>query len=103
MKVPTEICALLQDESAFRSTLHDWLKQIPLDQWPPLSYGEVEPGSLEISILSMRQDPETLYVRLQVWFRETLAGSSCGFEASSDPGYAVLLLQIDRSSGVAVF
>ncbi len=100
MKIPAHFCDV-QAEPQLREAIVGWLKQIPLEQLPKLTFGQIQPGSLEISILSIKYDDQEIEVALQIWFRETLAGSSCGFEASSDAGYAEVILAIDCATCTA--
>jgi hypothetical protein len=102
MNIPAEICTL-ENEAALRQSLLVWLQQLPLTQLPKFTFGQIASGSLEISILSLQRKASTIEARLQFWFRETLAGSSCGFEASSDAGYAEATLMIDCASSRASF
>lgn len=102
MNIPAEICTL-ENETALRQSLLVWLQQLPTAQLPQLTFGQIETGSLEISILSLQRKSSTIEAYLQFWFRETLAGSSCGFEASADAGYAEATLMIDCASSQASF
>jgi len=99
MNIPAHLCEL-QEESQLRQAILAWLKQLPVEQLPRLTFGQIEPGSLEVSVLSLQRSEMTLEVALQFWYRETLAGSSCGFEASPDAGYAEVELRIDCDSWV---
>ncbi|MGA1561793.1 MAG: hypothetical protein ACO376_02275 [Gammaproteobacteria bacterium] len=102
MNIPAEICTP-ENEAALRQSLLVWLQQLSPAQLPQLTFGQIEPGSLEISILSLQRKVSTVEAHLQFWFRETLAGSSCGFEASADAGYAEAMLMIDCASSQASF
>jgi hypothetical protein len=102
MNIPAHLCEP-QEESQLRQAVLVWLKQIPVGQLPRLTFGQIEPDSLEISLLSLQRSQATLEVALQFWFRETLAGSSCGFEASPDAGYAEATLVMDCAAGTAQF
>lgn len=102
MNISAEFCGL-EDEDELRAALHAWVTQLPVEQLPRLTFGQIESGSFEISILALNSTQKKIEARLQLWFRETMAGSSCGFEASPDAGYVELLLQIDRMACVAAF
>ena len=102
MNIPAHLCEP-QEESQLRQAILAWLNQLPVEQLPRLTFGQIEPGSLEISLLSLQRSETTLEVALQFWYRETLAGSSCGFEASPDAGYAEATLVMDCASSTAQF
>ena len=102
MNIPAHLCEL-QEESQLRHAILAWLNQLPVEQLPRLTFGQVEPGSLEISLLSLQRSEMALEVVLQFWCRETLAGSSCGFEASPDASYAEATLLMDCASSTAQF
>jgi hypothetical protein len=102
MKIPAHFCDV-QAEPQLREAIVGWLKQIPLDQLPRLTFGQIEPDSLEISILSIKRGDQETEVVLQIWFKETMTGSSCGFEASPEAGYAEVVLAMDCASVTAQF
>lgn len=102
MNIPAHLCDL-QEEPQLRQAILAWLNQLPVEQLPRLTFGQIEPGSLEVSILRLQRSGHRVEVGLQIWFRETLAGSSCGFEASPDPGYVEVGLMIDCAVQTAWF
>ncbi len=102
MNIPAHLCDL-QEEPQLRQAVLVWLKQVPVERLPQFTFGRIEPGSLEISILRLRRSGQRVEVGLQIWFRETLAGSSCGFEASPDSGYVEVSLMIDCAAQTAWF
>lgn len=61
--------------------------------------GYVEEQGLRTTLLGSGHDDGMLRVRLGLFFREVLAGCSCGDEPTTQEGYCELVLVIDADKG----
>lgn len=91
----------------FAETLKSEIMQLetgvlPLDKGGSLG-GYVDDSEMSITIISVIGNEKTIEVRIGVFFRELLAGCSCGDEPSPENAYCEIRVTIDKATAEAQF
>ena len=75
---------------------------LPLDKCGALG-GYVDDSDLAVTIISLTESEKSIDARIGVFFRELLAGCSCGDEPSPANAYCEIGVTIDKATAEAQF
>jgi len=75
---------------------------LPLDKGGALG-GYVDDSDIGVTIISLTYNEQSIQARIGVFFREMLAGCSCGDEPSPENAYCEIQVRIDRVTAAAEF
>jgi hypothetical protein len=75
---------------------------LPLSRGTGLG-GRIDGSDLTVTIISARENGQTLQARAGVFFTEIVGGCSCGDEPYSQPAYCLLQVTIDRPTACVRF
>jgi hypothetical protein len=91
----------------FKQVLKDELKQLPEGELPlakcSMRGGNIDFSSLEVSVLSVSDNDQSVQAKISVFFNEVSAGGSCGFDPTTESAYGEMLVTINKESGESVF
>ena len=75
---------------------------LPLSRGTGLG-GRIDGPDLAVTIISARENGQTIQARVGVFFTEIVGGCSCGDEPFSQPAFCVLQVSIDKQTSHAGF
>ncbi|MDX1335136.1 MAG: glucosamine--fructose-6-phosphate aminotransferase [Gammaproteobacteria bacterium] len=91
----------------FKQVLKDELKQLPEGVLPlakcSMRGGNIDFNSLEVSVLTVSDDGQSIQAKISVFFNEVSAGGSCGFDPTTESAYGEMLVTIDKDSAEAEY
>ncbi len=75
---------------------------LPLDRGGALG-GYVDDSDMTVTVIAVTDDSDCVHARIGVFFRELLAGCSCGDEPSPINAYCELQVAIDKTTADVTF
>lgn len=105
---PGLLVALQEPQSGtFEKALKHELENLPAGTLPlekgTNRGGFVDDSDISVTVISVKQDENSIQAKVGVFFTEIIAGCGCGDEPMPENAYCEMLISIDRTTFAAKF